>query len=189
MRRTLSGLEVVAREKEPVFAFAHILKPHNPYVFDRDCSTLARAREVHDSLPYMAQLECVNRMLLETVTEILRSSDTPPVIILQGDHGSKLLHAAGYDDVDQVPPDAARERVGAFGAYYLPDGGAAAFGDTVTVVNVMGNILRYYFGADLPRAGDEQYLSTEQSPFRFRRVDSRWLAGEHSGGSGTSAGN
>ena len=81
-----------------------------------------------------------------------------------------------------MPPAAARERFGAFGAYYLPDGGAAAFGDTVTVVNVLGNVLRYYFGAHLPRAGDEQYISPADSPYEFRRVDARWLAGDDSAG-------
>ena len=65
-----------------------------------------------------------------------------------------------------VPPDAARERVGAFGAYYLPDGGAEAFGDTVTVVNVLGNVLRHYFGARPPPRGDEHYLSSDQSSLR-----------------------
>jgi hypothetical protein len=48
------------------------------------------------------------------------------------------------------------------------------------VVNVLGNILRYYFGARLPRVGDEQYISPANFPYAFRRVDARWLAGEDS---------
>jgi hypothetical protein len=112
----------------------------------------------------------------------------PPIIILQGDHGTSLLGATGYPRAGEVPPRAARERFGAFGAYYLPDGGAAAFGDTVTVVNVLGNVLRYYFGADLPRAGDEQYISPADFPYEFRRVDARWLAGDDSAVSEVRAG-
>jgi hypothetical protein len=46
----------------------------------------------------------------------------------------------------------------------------------VTVVNVMGNVLRHYFGARLPREPDVQYLSLERAPFDFRRVDPAWLA-------------
>ena len=87
-----------------------------------------------------------------------------------------------------MPPAAARERVGAFGAYYLPDSGAKAFGDTVTVVNVLGNVLRHYFRADLPRAGDEQYISLADSPYEFRRVDARWLTGDDSAGTALRAG-
>jgi hypothetical protein len=76
-----------------------------------------------------------------------------------------------------VPASAAWERFNAFGAYYLPDGGAAAFGDTVTVVNVLGNVLRRYFGAELPLEPNDQYLSVEPAPYRFVRVDPVWLAG------------
>jgi hypothetical protein len=181
VRRTLGGLAAVPRAGGPVFAFAHILKPHVPYVFDRECRTLGRKKkEVDDVAPYLEQLECVNRLLLDTVHEILRASEVPPIIILQGDHGTQLLRATEYLRAGEVPPAAARERFGAFGAYYLPDGGAAAFGDTVTVVNVLGNVLRHYFGAHLPRAGDQQYISPAAFPYAFRRVDARWLAGDDS---------
>jgi hypothetical protein len=182
-RRTLEGLAAVPRSEGPVFTFAHILKPHEPYAFDRQCRTLRRRKDDDDVAPYLEQLQCVNRLLLATVHRILRDSEVPPIIILQGDHGTKLLHATGYARASEVSPAAARERFGAFGAYYLPDGGAAAFGDTVTVVNVLGNVLRYYFGAHLPRAGDEQYISPADFPYAFRRVDAPWLAGDDSAGS------
>ena len=189
-RRTFEGLAALPRDGGPVFAFAHILKPHEPYAFDRECRTLGRKKDDDDVGPYLEQLECVNRMLLQTVHQILRTSEVPPIIILQGDHGTKLLEATtGYPSADQVPPAAARERFGTFGAYYLPDGGPAAFGDTVTVVNVLGNVLRYYFGAHLPRSGDEQYISPADFPYAFRRVDARWLAGDDSAGPAQQAGN
>jgi hypothetical protein len=182
VRRTLAGLTTVPRARGPSFAFAHILKPHDPYVFDRECATLTRSKENDDVAPYLEQMECLNRLLLGTVREILRASEVPPIILLQGDHGSKLLGATGYTDVSAVPPAAARERLGAFGAYFLPDGGSAAFGDTVTVVNVLGDVLRYYFHADFPRAADDHYLSPADTPYDFRRVDARWLAGDDSAG-------
>jgi hypothetical protein len=170
----------VPRSEGPAFAFAHIMKPHDPYVFDRECRTLRRGADHDDVGPYLEQLQCLNRMVLATVRLILERSEVPPIILLQGDHGTLLLHATGYADPGKVPPEAARERLGAFGAYYLPGGGAAAFGDTVTVVNVMGNVLRYYFGAGLPRASDAQYISPAEFPYDFRRVDAEWLSGEDS---------
>ena len=75
----------------------------------------------------------------------------------------------------QVDPRAAGERFGAFGAYYLPDGGEADFGDTVSVVNVLGNVLRRYLNADLPVEPEDLYLSVDRSPFDVRRVVSTWL--------------
>ena len=177
VRRTLDGMARLAGTGDrPRFVFAHVIKPHNPYVFDRSCAVMPRQKEDDDIGPYLEQVECLNRLLLATVRRIQAQSAVPPLIILQGDHGSKLLHATGYPTPEDVPPAAARERFGAFGAYYLPDGGAEAFGDTVTIVNVLGNVLRHYFGARLPRAGDEQYISTEGFPYDFRRVDARWLA-------------
>ena len=180
VRRSLDGVAAVPRIRAPTFTFAHILKPHNPYVFDRDCGVLERQREKDEIGPYVEQVQCINRLVLATVREILQRSTVPPIILLQGDHGTSILGATGYDDPADVPAAAARERFGAFGAYYLPDGGAREFGDTVTVVNVLGNVLRYYFGARLPRAADDQYLSPANFPYEFRRLDARWLAGDHS---------
>jgi hypothetical protein len=183
VRRTLDGMAHLAGGgTTPRFVFAHLIKPHDPYVFDRGCAVLPRQKE-NDVGPYLDQLQCMNRLLLDTVHRILAQSAVPPIIILQADHGTKLLHASGYATPEEVPPAAARERFGAFGAYYLPQGGEEAFGDTVTVVNVMGNVLRHYFGAHLPRAGDEQYISPADFPFDFRRVDARWLARDLPSGS------
>jgi hypothetical protein len=189
VRRTLDGLAGLAGTgTRPRFVFAHILKPHDPYVFGRTCEVLPRQREDDQVGPYLDQLQCMNRLLLATVRRILAESPVPPIILIQGDHGSKLLHAISYPTPEEVPPPAARERFGAFGAYYLPGGGAAAFGDTVTVVNVMGNVLRYYFGARLPRAEDEQYISPAKFPYNFLRVDARWLTGDRPTGAKTRAG-
>jgi hypothetical protein len=189
VRRTLEAVaELPRRGTGPRFVFAHILKPHNPYVFGRECEVLTRRKEDDDVGPYLEQLECVNRLLLETVRGILAASSVPPIILLQGDHGTNLLHAQDYRTPEERSPAAARERSGAFGAYYLPDGGAPAFGDTVTVVNVLGNVLRHYFGARLPRADDDLYLSPVAAPYDFRRVDARWLAGDDPGGPKARAG-
>ena len=180
VRRSLEGVAEVPALPGPTFTFAHILKPHDPYVFDRDCGVLKRQRETSEVGPYVEQVQCINRLVLATVREILQRSSVPPIILLQGDHGTSVLGATGYDDPAAVPAAAARERFGAFGAYYLPAGGAREFGDTVTVVNVLGNVLRYYFDAHVPRAADDQYMSPAASPYEFRRLDARWLAGDHS---------
>jgi hypothetical protein len=114
------------------------------------------------------------------VRHLIGDSRVPPVIVLQGDHGSLMnshwIKSDASARVEDVPPSAAWERFGAFGAYYLPGGGEAQFGDSVTIVNVLGNVLRSYFGANLPREPDDRYLSVTAAPFRLRRVDPRWLA-------------
>ena len=175
VRGTLEGIGRLPSIPEPVFAVAHVVSPHSPYVFDRLCR--ARPHLWHrEPASYLAQLQCLNAMLLETVTHLIRDSHIAPVIVLQGDHGTAFREYSKAPSTLQVPAAAARERFGAFGAYYLPNGGEAAFGDSVTVVNVMGHVLRRYFSADLPYEPDEHYLSLERSPFDFRRVDRAWLS-------------
>jgi hypothetical protein len=170
VRRTLRGVALAHRFGHPVYVVAHIISPHPPYTVDADCKS-------PPSRPsYRGQIECLNHRLLALVNELLEASAVPPIIILQGDHGTKSLGFNDHPTPAQVPPAAARERFGALGAYYLPDGGRSEFGDTVTVVNVMGNVLRHYFGAQLPREPDAYYVSVEHDPFNFRRVDPTWLA-------------
>ena len=119
-------------------------------------------------------------MVLKLVTSLLQESDVPPVILLQGDHGASTPAFDTAATAAEIPLAAARDRFGAFGAYYLPDHGSAAFRDSVTVINVLGNVLRHYLGADLPREPDDLYLSPYGTPYAFKRVSFAWLAGADS---------
>jgi hypothetical protein len=184
--RTLAAIAEIPRVPGPVFTFAHVMSPHEPYIFTRDCQLRVEPAGAAKEKPgspeeqrlYVEQVECLNRLVLELVTTLLRTSDVPPVILLQGDHGSKMLRFDQARSSEDITLAAAKERAGAFGAYFLPDGGSELFGDSVTVVNVVGNVLRYYFGAVLPREPDDVYLSVDATPFAFRRVDLTWLARE-----------
>jgi hypothetical protein len=182
VRRSLAAIAEVPKMPGPVFTFAHVINPHRPIVFGPDCRRPTRPDTgTGRGDAYVGQIECLDRLVLATVTTILRESKVPPVILLQGDHGSKSLQYQTASSAEAIPVAAARERVGAFGAYYLPEGGAAAFGDTVGVVNVMGNVLRYYLGADLPRQPqDDIYLSVDRVPYVFKRVDFAVLEGKDS---------
>jgi hypothetical protein len=171
--RTFAGLAESPRIPGPTFVFAHVIDPHFPYVFDRHCRPAPRptyGSRRNRKQAYLEQLQCLNGMLLEVVMTLIRSSPEPPIILLQGDHGTNTLGASDAPSAAAVPDSAVAERLGAFGAYYLPGDGAKAFGDTVTVVNVLGNVLRHYFAADLPRQPDDLYFSVEAEPYRFRRV-------------------
>jgi hypothetical protein len=175
VRRTLAELERVPEREEPTFAFAHILNPHGPYVFTADCRDFngksAGGPASPSQHPYVGQVQCLNRMVLRLVTTLLQRSPEPPIILLQGDHGSNLLRYSSARSATAVSPAQARERFGAFGAYYLPNGGGQLFTDTVTVVNVFPKVLNHYFHAGIPPAPDELYMSLEHTPYNFVRVD------------------
>jgi hypothetical protein len=167
VQRTLEAFGRLPAVDGPVLAFAHVLSPHWPYVLDQNCGAASTAVALDQVAGYLGQLQCVNSVVLRTVTNLIRDSEVPPIILLQSDHGTATLRFSRAPSAELVPTNAARERFGAFGAYHLPDSGEVAFGDTVTVVNVLGNVLRHYFGVDLPRQPDDRYLSLERSPYEF----------------------
>jgi hypothetical protein len=175
--RSFRGLGEVAADPAPTFAFAHILLPHIPYLLDERCRPLEHpipddmeADTPEQRRDYVAQVKCVDDLVLELVTALLRRSPTPPVILLVGDHGPRFADVGFYKHPERVSPAFIRERFGAFGAFYLPDDGARAFEEPVTLVNVVGNVLRYYFNADVPPSANQLYVSGEEL-YRFYPVE------------------
>ncbi|MGH7525142.1 MAG: hypothetical protein ACREMX_00400 [Gemmatimonadales bacterium] len=161
----------------PLFVFAHILVPHEPYIYNADCSHRTAFWPANDfginepkvKHAYVAQLICVNRKVLQLIDQLIRRSPTPPVIILQSDHGHGRL--------GRVPPpfhqarrENVRERVDIFAAYHLPAGGEVVVHDSISPVNVFRGVLRHYFGANLPPLEDITYWSAWEEPYRFTRI-------------------
>jgi hypothetical protein len=180
VRRTLDAIAQVPQRSEPTFALAHILNPHSPNVFDAEC-------RVYPSRPtggwdqgrakaYTDQIRCLNRLLLHTVKTILEQSPSAPIILLVGDHGSNSLRFSNAPTAEAVSPAQARERFGAFGAFYLPEGGSRVLADSVTLVNVVPKVLNHYLQAGLPLSPDKSYMSLERTPYRFAEVDQTTFA-------------
>lgn len=79
------------------FVFVHLITSHRPYIFKPDGSLLTDDRyflnngnpvdEEYFVRGYQYQLEFTNSFLLDLVDTIIAKSKTPPIIILQGDHG------------------------------------------------------------------------------------------------------
>jgi hypothetical protein len=179
--RSFEGLREIPADPAPTFTFAHILLPHVPYLLDGRCRPLEHAipddQEAdtpEQRADYIGQVRCADRLVLELVTALLRRSSTPPVILVVGDHGPRFADVGFYGHPERVSAPFIRERFGAFGAFYLPAGGESAFREPVTLVNVLGHVVRYYFNADLPPSADGMYVSGEQ-PYRFFPVDPRLL--------------
>ena len=181
--RSFEGLREVSADPAPTFAFAHVLLPHVPYVLDASCHLLEHgipddeeADTPEQRVDYVDQVRCVDHLVLDLVTTLLRRSSTPPIILVVGDHGSRFADVGFYGHPESVSTAFIRERFGAFGAFYLPAGGDSTFREPVTLVNVLGNVLRYYFNADLPPSPDEMYVSG-QHLYQFYPVDPRRYLG------------
>jgi hypothetical protein len=173
----LSQLPKWTRDGRPLFVFAHLTVPHEPYVFNADCSIRPPLwpsyAVVQDETPekqaYVAQILCLNQRLKGVVENLLQDSPSPPVILLQGDHGHGRM-PLHIPDLDNVTPDRIAERAHVFAAYYLPGAGKGLIYDSISPVNVFRSVFRQYFQADLRPLPDKTYWSSGTNLFKFTRV-------------------
>ena len=161
----------------PKFVFAHLLVPHEPYVLRADCSAKPLywpedgGWEEDDAMRagYVEQVQCVNRQISLLVDRLLKDSRTPPVIILQADHGNGRFPFGRPPSLDEITPEQLADRISVFAAYHVP-GTAAEFHDSITPVNALPAVLRAYFGAPIPPLPDRTYYSSWRAPYRFLQV-------------------
>lgn len=159
---TFDQLEKIVPDQGPKFVFAHILAPHNPFVFGPDGELVVRSTpftlnhdpETADPLDYAQgytnQLTYINQRVDELVRAILADSATPPIIILQGDHGP-MLSATSQ-----------QARVANLVAIYLPPASATRVHlyDQVSPVNIFRIILDGEFKANLGLLDDTSYFGS-----------------------------
>ncbi len=179
-----SSLAKVAALPYPKFVFTHILAPHPPFVFDANGApvtpntllTFADASELLRDMSkdeyrrrYIAQLQFVNKQALAAVDAILQRSKHRPIIILQGDHGSRMNL-----DWESLARTDLREPFSNLNAYLVPPPVRHDLTNEITAVNSFRIILTDVFGAkDLPRLPDRNYYSTESHPYDFVDVTQR----------------
>jgi hypothetical protein len=176
--RILFALEHAADASEtpgPAFVFIHVLAPHWPFIFAQDGTPIQPPRgqglrtdydydEVVEG--YRNQLLFVNELLRSSIDEILSRSTTPPIIIVQADHGpdAKLdpdWHIEGTD---------LRERMSILNALHLPGHAHDDLYAGITPVNTFRVILNQYFHADLELLADKAYFSRWDRPYVFTDV-------------------
>jgi len=105
---------------------------------------------------YASQVEFANRKLKSAVSALLARSNTPPVIILQGDHGpgSRLNWGSPADSC-------LWERSGILNAYYIP-GGSQELYPSISPVNSFRVILNAVFGTSQPLLPDRTYFTSHR---------------------------
>ncbi len=182
-RAILAGFDNLAKVAElryPKFVLVHILAPHPPFVFgaqgeevnsDRGFSyddgswllwSISRDRYRAD---YVAQLRYVNRRVLAALDSILSHSRVRPIIVIQGDHGSRMNM-----DWDNQEKTDLREPFSILNAYLVPQKVRDRLYPTITPVNSFRLLLTHAYGASLPPLPDRTYYSTAATPYAFTDV-------------------
>jgi len=165
VHRNFHELAKVADRQGPTFVFAHFLLPHPPYVFEADGSFVTgeqeRGRRRRDN--FMGQLHYTNKLALELVDKLVASSDSPPIIILQGDEGPYPpgTQTEMYDWTGATAKQLF-EKVGILNALYLPGVDDTMFYSEMTPVNTFRIVFNHYFGTDYELLPDRSFASRSQ---------------------------
>jgi hypothetical protein len=153
----LGKFEGVTENPEKKFVYMHIAAPHGPFVLS---STGEFSPTSDESIGYINSVQYLNKQAMLLIDDILKNSKTPPVIILQGDHGWGLTK---------------QTRNLILNAYYLPGVGKTQVYDTITPVNSFRMIFNSYFGGQFNNLEDLSYFSpntdTETTYYHFEKVD------------------
>jgi hypothetical protein len=157
-------LETVPDIDGPTFTFAHLVVPHESYVLAPDGSFLP-VYNVREG--YLNQVQYVNARLVAAIQTILENSATPPVILVQADHGG--------------PYPEAPDRIFTLAAYYLPETDDSELSELLTPVNLFRFVFNAYFGAELPLLENKSYFSTYYWPYDFTQPSEERPGCEQSG--------
>jgi hypothetical protein len=161
---TLSTLEDPAQFESPAFVLAHIVSPHTPFVFGPGGSSEVsptfdgegQARQQWYQQGYAGQIKYLNDRMIAILQGILASSETEPIIILQGDHGPE--------------EGSSQDRMRILNAYYLP-GYAEAIPVDISPVNSFRTVFNLEFGTDLPLLANTSFFSTYNRPYDYNIID------------------
>lgn len=159
-----NSMKDVARMAGPKFVYTHLILPHPPFVFGPDGEYTNPAdfwneKKLYPAnkfkLGYANQVTFVNTKLLEMIDAILSESKTPPIIILQGDHGPWL----------QPNP----QHFFILNAYYLPEHETELY-PTISPVNSFRLVFNDYFGGKYDMLKDITYYSPVPKLYDFSEV-------------------
>lgn len=162
------------------FVYAHIISPHPPFIFDENGNFISHretfslfdanyyikthSRENYIS-GYSKQVVYINKLVLETIREILARSETKPIIIIQGDHGpGAYLH---WDSLEKTIPE---ERLSILNAYYFPDGNYDSLYPSISPINSFSVLLNYLFDSNYHLLPDKHYYSKWMFPLDFVEI-------------------
>ena len=151
---------------EPYFVFSHMMTPHHPYRFDRDCtpiddpsSSITDGAEAHHRALYADQVTCLGKQL-EASMERLIEADPSAIVLLQSDHGS----AFNVDFNQRTwPPEALDERMSIFRMTRFPEDCRSNDPRAQSVVNTLPLIHGCLTGTE-PSLVDDQMFTTNYYP-------------------------
>ncbi len=155
----------------PKFILAHIQSNHVPFVFGPNGEAVApwawpagadQGQAKSYAQAYSDQAAYMNRLILATVSAILKTSPVEPIIVLQGDHGTEQ-----YLDWYSLENTCVKERMSILNAYYFPGGDTGALYPSITPVNTFRLIFDRYLGTNFGLVEDRVYFSLWDTSYAY----------------------
>jgi hypothetical protein len=162
---------------EATFTIIHIIKPHVPLVFDRTGNILPylpnNASEQVRTQRFFEQLQFVNDRTLEMLDTIIARSSTPPIIILQADHGSVLGEPESLDR--------RRTNFEILNAYHFPGHEDCITDRDIIPINSFRAMFNCYFDGNYPMLEHKYYAMPKNYDdlFDIEEIDIRAWEAEH----------
>jgi len=158
---TLDKLDKLSYIKGPKFVFVHLVIPHPPYVFGPaggpvEPADVGTTKTQQGASHYRDQAIYISSRMREIVPRIIANSTTPPIIVIQGDHGPTVASSP-------------RSRMSNLNVYFLPGADKSLY-STITPVNTFRVIFNQYFGQNLQLLDDVSLYSDYEDPFNFKVI-------------------
>jgi hypothetical protein len=139
---TMEHMKILPEEQGPKFIFTRLVCPHSPLIFGPNGEYISREnyKNFADKKFFRDQYIFITKEIEKVVDALLEKSETPPIIILQADHGIRPK-APGI----VIGPD---EWQKILNAMYLPGMNYSEISDSISPVNTFRLIFNHYFGAN-----------------------------------------
>jgi hypothetical protein len=162
----IAAVQDIARNKnagnrtQPQFTFAHILAPHDPYLFkadgsDADYNGDRTDQDIDENIKYSNQLTYANTRIREMIGTI-RQQDPGAIIVFQPDEGPYPKEFRGkltpdnYFDPKNLNETSLKQKFGITASYYMPGIDTTEVQRELTSsVNAFPFIFNRYFGYDI----------------------------------------
>ncbi len=165
----LDSLDESISLASPKFVFAHIEKPHGPYVFEPNGDFIqedafyrdkyfAAVNQAYDRLGYVKQVEYLNRRMVTFINRLIQDKQGNAIIIIQGDHGIQE-----NEDLNG--------RMAILNAVYLPGRDYSSFYPSVTPINTFRIISDQFFSGKLGLLKDQSYYSYREDKLEYFPVE------------------
>ena len=150
-RLVLNSFDELLKLPSPKLVFIHIIAPHEPFGLDENGNNVM-PDQIDDLTGYQKQAKFISAAILPQLQKLINGSASPPVIILQGDHGR---FGSDPDDLMKI-----------LNAYYLP-GHTDKLYPSISPVNSFRVVLNSYFGTNFPLLEDVSYYSSLSRKYDF----------------------